>query len=892
MKHIEKSKLSTIALILLLAISVTLVAVPFATAQTPATVYPYPYINAVPNPVQVNQPVLFHVGSQYPANRPASGWYNLAVEITDPNGGVTTITVPTTDLTGGTGVPFTPTMVGDYSVRTHFPEQVKDFSDSYTGPVGTVMEDAYSEPLTLVVQAEPIQYWPVQPLPQEYWTRPINGQIWEWATIAAPWYETILPTGSGVPSMNDPMRELNEYAPETGHILFREQLQMAGLAGGLGAHQYESGDAYEPKWAGSCILGGILFYNQFPSGGGTSVEQVVVAVDLHTGEELWRRTLTAPDGTEMRLSFGWQYYFEGFNYHGVFSYLVASVSSGYTGPTTYYMFDPFSGRFIFALEGIPSGNKFNGPNGEIFIYVVNKNAGTISLWNSTAAVMYGRTSVFEGSWLWGREGSTIDAANGISWTVTVPELPGLAGRSVYKARDGILLGANFARGSASPDPAQMWVIAVDNYNPENTELLWDITWSVPSPLLQISVEDVSLEEDLILVSTKQERTSYGFRLSTGELIWGPTASRFYTDTWGHSSGNSWDIIASGYNKVIAGNYGGTVWCYDAQNGSVLWTYDIVDPYAELLHNNRWRFRPSFITNGKLYIENTEHNPEDPQHRGAPFICLDIETGENIWQLPFRQSEWSSTAIIGDSIIVAQNTYDQFLYAIGKGPSKTTVEAPLTAVTQGSSVIIRGTVMDISPGTNDPTIALRFPDGLPAVSDASMTDWMTYVWNQFTRPTNVEGVNVFVKIQDPNGDWYSETVTADANGVFSMMWDPSIVGEYHVTAMFEGTKSYFGSQATTTFGVDAAPATLGYSGPSADEIATRTINMLPPYPNVPTSEEIAADAAQRTINMLPPYPDCPATCPEMPAYLTIDLAVIVLVIVGILIGLYIIIKKQK
>jgi hypothetical protein len=167
-----------------------------------------------------------------------------------------------------------------------------------------------------------------------------------------------------------------------------------------------------------------------------------------------------------------------------------------------------------------------------------------------------------------------------------------------------------------------------------------------------------------------------------------------------------------------------------------------------------------------------------------------------------------------------------------------------------------------------------------------------VWNQFTRPTNVEGVNVFVKIQDPNGDWYSETVTADANGVFSMMWDPSIVGEYHVTAMFEGTKSYFGSQATTTFGVDVAPATLGYSGPSADEIATRTINMLPPYPNVPTSEEIAADAAQRTINMLPPYPDCPATCPEMPAYLTIDLAVIVLVIVGILIGLYAIIKKQK
>jgi hypothetical protein len=44
-------------------------------------------------------------------------------------------------------------------------------------------------------------------------------------------------------------------------------------------------------------------------------------------------------------------------------------------------------------------------------------------------------------------------------------------------------------------------------------------------------------------------------------------------------------------------------------------------------------------------------------------------------------------------------------------------------------------------------------------------------------------------------------------------------------------------------------------------------------------------------MLPPYPQ-PTTCPEIPAYLTIDLAVIVLVVVGLIIGLYAIIKKQK
>ena len=167
--------------------------------------------------------------------------------------------------------------------------------------------------------------------------------------------------------------------------------------------------------------------------------------------------------------------------------------------------------------------------------------------------------------------------------------------------------------------------------------------------------------------------------------------------------------------------------------------------------------------------------------------------------------------------------------------------------------------------------------------------MLYVYKQFACPADVQGVDVFVKIQDPNGDYYSETVTADGTGAFSMSWAPSIVGDYQVTVMFEGSKSYYPSYATTAFVVDAAPDAPGYQGPSADEIATRTVNMMPQFPNVPTSEEIAADAAQRTINMLPQYPD--TTCPEIPAYLTIDLVLIVLVIVGIVIGLYAIIKKK-
>ena len=166
----------------------------------------------------------------------------------------------------------------------------------------------------------------------------------------------------------------------------------------------------------------------------------------------------------------------------------------------------------------------------------------------------------------------------------------------------------------------------------------------------------------------------------------------------------------------------------------------------------------------------------------------------------------------------------------------------------------------------------------------------YVYKNFEKPADVEGVEGFVKILDPNGDYYSTKVTTDSKGRFSHMWYPAVVGEYQVTAIFEGTESYYSSEETTTFGVDAVADAPGYQGPSADEIATRTVNMMPQFPDVPTAEEIAADAAQRTINMLPQYPEC-NQCAEIPAYQTIDLVIIVLVVVAIIIGLYLIIKKK-
>jgi hypothetical protein len=240
-----------------------------------------------------------------------------------------------------------------------------------------------------------------------------------------------------------------------------------------------------------------------------------------------------------------------------------------------------------------------------------------------------------------------------------------------------------------------------------------------------------------------------------------------------------------------------------------------------------------------------------------------------------------------------DTYDQRVYAVGKGPSATTVSAPETTQSVGTPVLIQGTVMDVSPGTEDIKVTMRFPNGVPAISDASMSDWMLHVYKQFEMPENATGVEVILNAIDETGHWHDiNRIDTDMAGEFSYLWTPDTIGKYTIVATFVGSGGYFGSYAETAISVGPVPA---YTGPTQEEIAAdaaqRTIAMLPPYPDVPTQEAIADDAARRTIAMLPQYPQ-PQEIPAIPAYLTIDLVIIVLAVVGIVLGLYAVLIKKK
>lgn len=149
-----------------------------------------------------------------------------------------------------------------------------------------------------------------------------------------------------------------------------------------------------------------------------------------------------------------------------------------------------------------------------------------------------------------------------------------------------------------------------------------------------------------------------------------------------------------------------------------------------------------------------------------------------------------------------NSFDKQIYTYGKGQTITTASIQNDIITNGEDVLIKGLVTDQSPGTQQATQKAIFPEGVPAVSDASMTDWMEYVYMQQPKPTNTTGVPVTLSVIDANGN-YREigTTTTNDDGFYSFQWTPDISGKYTLYASFGGSESYWPSHTITSFVVN-------------------------------------------------------------------------------------------
>jgi hypothetical protein len=262
-----------------------------------------------------------------------------------------------------------------------------------------------------------------------------------------------------------------------------------------------------------------------------------------------------------------------------------------------------------------------------------------------------------------------------------------------------------------------------------------------------------------------------------------------------------------YGLFLSERMSGQTIAYDMQTGEQVWNYNCTDPYSEILWSENFPTMFHFATDGKLYLSYGEHSP-NLSSRGAPMVCLNATTGEEIWRVSWFGVWWGGTCVIGDSIMAGLNAgYDNRIYAFGKGASQTSIEAGPKTSTNGDLVLVEGYVTDIAPGTADYDVAARFPNGVPAVSDVSMTDFMQYVWMQYPKPTNTTGVPVTISVVDPNGNTYVVgTATSDADGFYSCAFTPEVSGSYKVIATFAGSKSYWGSHDATAIAVGDPVAT--------------------------------------------------------------------------------------
>src|SRR5208337_5262984 len=141
-------------------------------------------------------------------------------------------------------------------------------------------------------------------------------------------------------------------------------------------------------------------------------------------------------------------------------------------------------------------------------------------------------------------------------------------------------------------------------------------------------------------------------------------------------------------------------------------------------------------------------------------------GKELWSINDFPITNSATVAIADGYLVEPNAYDNQIYAYGMGPSKTTVTAPNIGVTTSTPVTITGTVTDISAGTQQNAVAANFPNGVPCVSDASMSQFMEAVYEQQPMPTNATGVPVSLSVIDSNGNYRQiGTTTTNSMGTF-------------------------------------------------------------------------------------------------------------------------------
>jgi hypothetical protein len=524
-----------------------------------------------------------------------------------------------------------------------------------------------------------------------------------------------------------------------------------------------SGQAYNPYtwapnsahvvWKYQAALGGIVGGEYGPTAYGYPPTAAIAiggltflpradgthAINVHTGETLWVKE-GVPTTTAM---------FE--------------IGAGIIMDATPYLvdigrdylrkYDPFTGELVVDVPGM-SGT-FDGT------YVYSTSGGYLIKWNA-----------------WG---SSSNFASRVVWNVTDPGI-----------RISYILG-DVGVSITSPGGMSGAVDLTDG------SVLWNWTLAESDRPYTTAccVYDGKIAVPMLYTEAGEGGVYKCWDIKTGDLEW--TSDPAYAYPWG--SFHDYHTEAA-YGMFYTHTYAG-VYALNASTGKVVWHYDHPPEYPfENVYGNSYPFfnsrKGARVADGKIYIVNCEHTPNNPLARGWKLHCIDCYTGKGIWNITFTSAGWGTDYwFIAYGLLVAANRHDGYLYAFGKGQTATTVSVSSAVISKGSGVLIEGTVLDQSPAQ----------PGTPCVSEESMSAWMEHLHMQKPAPGigATTGVPVDLRACGSDGSVIDiGQVTSDSKGCFMCEWTPTDEDLYTVTATFNGDESYYSSWAETGLSVGAAP----------------------------------------------------------------------------------------
>jgi hypothetical protein len=834
---ILNQKIIAIAIVigLIISIGASLILLPNVSAHDPAWNIPtYAYITAAPNPVGVGQQVnvfMFLTNYYYGAQSTNElRFHNFKLTITAPNGEISTQNFDTiVDTTSAQLATFTPTQTGTYNLTFTYPGETYTSKEKIKIALGgSAVDNPYTNDtflasnatITLTVQSDPIPD-PITsyPLPSEYWTRPIYGENTDWWSISSNWLGNGAPNYGGYTSYGEAMFPGDAIGSQTSHVMWTKALQSGGVVGGdnydIQGQTYFDGSAYIIRYNNPIILNGKLYYKEPLSFGWNNNGGVgpLDCVDLRTGKVLWSNSsIPAP-------SFGLIMNVQTLNEHGVCPPLLIATSG-----TTWMGYDADTGTWLFNVTNVPTFGygRVMGPDGEYLNYVM-ANAGNttnpdwrLGEWNSTKIFMPGTTAAPALTGI--KDGSISTGTNtlydwnvSIGWRNTMSSAPTII---AAKYGDGILCyngtlpsnGENMNFPTVSQTPYTYFFINLNSSKGEIGSVAWWKTLDPPANNYTVVQAGVDWENRVFLQSLKEGIMWVAYNLDSGEKLWQSEPQAAFDYYGSPGAGLLSGQIA--YGKLYSMAMAGILYCYDIKTGNILWTYGNGGEGNSTNSGYTWPYGniPTFVNaigNDIVYLVTTEHTWTTPIYKDGLARAVNATDGKEIWTISSVTMEFSGTSYaMADGYNTWFNGYDNSVYVVGRGPSSTTVTASPKVQNLGNSIIVEGTVMDISSGTTQEEQAARFPSGVPVASDESMADWMGYVYQQKPMPSNASGVTVILSVVDANGNYrqIGETKT-DLTGAYSYQWEPDISGKYTVYASFAGTNGYWPSSAETSFGID-------------------------------------------------------------------------------------------